>query len=169
MTDVPTSNLVSRIRDCLEWRDSPLGPERYVQVIAGRSEEFWEALRLLFVAPAVETQAEPAWTREVGWLIENGESGEKLRYRTVDHGLSTWTADNLKALRFARREDAETFAAEDDAAWRIAEHVWSGPPVQASCKRHPAGGGLNRHSLCTCQPPSPVKTGCSGPDDGAHK
>jgi hypothetical protein len=50
-----TSNLVSQIRGCLEWRDGPLAPDRRVQVIAGRSEEFWEALRLLFGASPVET------------------------------------------------------------------------------------------------------------------
>lgn len=75
-----------------------------------------------------ETPAEPEWTREAGWLIENGKSGDALRYRTMEQGMPAWTADNLKALRFARRADAEMFAAEDDAAWRIAEHIWSGPP-----------------------------------------
>lgn len=80
----------------------------------------------------VETQAKPAWIREVGWVVENGESGEKLRYRTMEHGAVTWTADNLKALRFARRDDAEMFSREDEGAWLIAEHIWSGPP-QHSC------------------------------------
>ena len=53
------------------------------------------------------------------WLVEDG-SGR--RYRTMEQGLIVWTDDPLKAIRFARRADAELFAAEDDQAWRIVEH-----------------------------------------------
>lgn len=59
-----------------------------------------------------------------GWLIENGKSGDELRYRNMEQGLPTWTADHNEALRFARRVDAEKFAAEDEAAWCIVEHGW---------------------------------------------
>lgn len=50
------SNLVTQIRDCLEWRDGPMAPDRRVQVIAGRGDYFWNALRLLF-ASVDETSA----------------------------------------------------------------------------------------------------------------
>ena len=63
-------------------------------------------------------------TRQTGWLIENGRSGEELRYRTMVSGIPVWTKDNLKALRFSRRQDAELFSEEDEDAWRIVEHVW---------------------------------------------
>lgn len=85
----------------------------------------------------VETTTEPEWTREVGWVVENGEQGEKLRYRTMEQGMATWTADHLKALRFARRADAEMFSQEDEDAWRIAEHIWSGPAVKTSAEPDP--------------------------------
>ena len=62
--------------------------------------------------------------RDSGWLIENGKAGHELRYRTMEQGFTAWTEDHQKAIRFARREDAEMFCAEDMEAWRIAEHVW---------------------------------------------
>ena len=61
---------------------------------------------------------------ERGWLIENGKQGNELRYRTMRQGIPVWTPDHMEAMRFCRRVDAERFAAEDDDAWRIAEHAW---------------------------------------------
>lgn len=61
---------------------------------------------------------------ECGWLIENGKQGDELRYRTIRQGLPAWTDDHNEAIRFARRADAEMFAAEDEDAWRIVEHMW---------------------------------------------
>jgi hypothetical protein len=54
-----------------------------------------------------------------GWRIENGKRGDELRYRNMERGWPTWTADKEQALRFARRTDAEKFAAEDEDAWLI--------------------------------------------------
>lgn len=65
---------------------------------------------------------------QYGWLVENGKSGDELRYRTMRQGMIVWTADHNEALRFARREDAERFAAEDEDAWRTAEHAWDDLP-----------------------------------------
>lgn len=63
---------------------------------------------------------------ETGWLVENGKAGTDLRYRTVGAlGIPIWTDDANKAIRFARRADAEMFAAEDEDAWRIVEHCWA--------------------------------------------
>ena len=57
------------------------------------------------------------------WLVENGkQAGSGLAYRRMDQGMSTWTEDPHKAIRFARRADAEMFAEEDEDAWRIVEH-----------------------------------------------
>lgn len=61
---------------------------------------------------------------EYGWLVENGRDVPDLRYRTMDNSGITWTDDHNKALRFARRADAEMFAAEDEDAWRIVQHAW---------------------------------------------
>jgi hypothetical protein len=67
----------------------------------------------------------PEWTEETAWLVERGDNGPP-RYRTMSQGLILWTDDISKALRFARRKDAEMFAEEDEDAWRIAEHMWTG-------------------------------------------
>ncbi len=64
--------------------------------------------------------------QESGWLVENGKSGDALRYRTMSDEGIVWTANHMEALRFARRADAERFCAEDDEAERIAEHIWMG-------------------------------------------
>ena len=67
-------------------------------------------------------------TTETGWLIENGkDAGKGLSYRFINNdkgGIPDWTDDHNKALRFARREDAEQFAYHDEDAWRIVEHAW---------------------------------------------
>lgn len=59
---------------------------------------------------------------EYGWLIERDGHGG-LRYATP----RSWTADHMKALRFARKVDAEEFAASHQD-WstdiRITEHAW---------------------------------------------
>ena len=69
---------------------------------------------------------------QYGWLIENGKKqGEGLAYRFIDNdngGWGGWTEDHNKAIRFARREDAEQFAHHDEDAWRIVEHGWDAPP-----------------------------------------
>jgi hypothetical protein len=71
-------------------------------------------------------------TTEYGWLIENGKKqGEGLAYRFIDNdmgGMSGWTEDHSKALRFARRQDAEQFAYHDEDAWRIVQHAWDTLP-----------------------------------------
>jgi hypothetical protein len=61
-----------------------------------------------------------------GWLVENDKyEGNGLAYRFINNdegGITDWTEDKYKALRFARREDAEQFACCDDEAWGIVEH-----------------------------------------------
>lgn len=73
---------------------------------------------------AVTTALESDGTKtQFCWLVENGrQQGDGLAYRYMDHGMPLWTEDPHKAIRFARREDAEMFAAEDEDAWRIVEH-----------------------------------------------
>lgn len=66
---------------------------------------------------------------ESGWLIENGKrAGDGLAYRFMNNdkgGIMGWTKDSLKALRFARRIDAENFCHHDEDAWRVVEHTWT--------------------------------------------
>lgn len=50
-------------------------------------------------------------------------SGDGKRWRTMRDGDIIWTTDVADALTFARRRDADAFAAEDEDAWRIQEVV----------------------------------------------
>ena len=64
-----------------------------------------------------------------GWLIERFIN-ETSVYLTVSDGAFNWTTDLNKALRFKRRQDCEMLSeiiGED--VDRIAEHSWSGGPV----------------------------------------
>ena len=51
-----------------------------------------------------------------GWIIGNGKGDQ---WRFIDYEVPSWTDDPLKAIRFARREDAEEFARGDEDAWTI--------------------------------------------------
>lgn len=82
------------------------------------------AFQLASVAPP---PAAGEVTDEWGWLIEHGASEvSRPRYWGGVHG---WTFDNLKAVRFAREEDARSIAESmDDGVpnnYRIKEHGWS--------------------------------------------
>lgn len=62
---------------------------------------------------------------EAGWLIEMGDP-PVYHCATADHD-EQWAPDAGKALRFARREDAQSYS--DHVGWtsppvRIVEHMW---------------------------------------------
>lgn len=57
--------------------------------------------------------------QETGWVVEVGASDPSRP--TYIAGPNKYTVDNLKAVRFARKEDAEKFALKDD---RVCEHSW---------------------------------------------
>ena len=61
-----------------------------------------------------------------GWLLEKMLEGQ-IWYVTVNQVL-TWTDDVNKALRLARREDADMLAEIIDDCERIAEHEWVDQP-----------------------------------------
>lgn len=73
--------------------------------------------------------------RAGGWRedMENGRHGfivssaDETRFRFWDAMGPTWTTDRVRALRFARRIDAERFAAEDEDAWKILEVAPAAP------------------------------------------
>lgn len=60
----------------------------------------------------------------LAWVVETGDVSAPL-YRTIECGMYEWTSDHMKAIRFARRDDAEMFAAEDSEPIRICQHAWS--------------------------------------------
>lgn len=59
---------------------------------------------------------------EQGWLIEKMDGGQ-VWYVTVDQ-LLTWATDSLKALRLARRQDADTLCEIIEDAEKVAGHQW---------------------------------------------
>ena len=82
---------------------------------------------------------------ETGWLIENG-SGTAYRFMDNDAGgIVSWTPDHDKALRFARRVDAEQFCHHDEDAWAVVEHMWCSkpkPPIAAQTSACEKCGGF---------------------------
>lgn len=61
---------------------------------------------------------------ETAWLVEKGGNGPP-QYITTDEFSLTWTTDVNKALRLARRADAEAISELCDDAWHVVEHMWS--------------------------------------------
>lgn len=69
---------------------------------------------------------------ETGWLIEKDDPPV---YHLIKYDFDYdehWTPDVNKALRFARREDAQAYS--DHIGWtsppvRIVEHMWPAPKV----------------------------------------
>ncbi|WP_292365131.1 hypothetical protein [Mesorhizobium sp.] len=67
---------------------------------------------------------------ETGWLIERGGSASPMYWQ----GPGKWSGDHITAIRFARRQDAETVRsaisfdrAEDLPPHTVAEHAWDKP------------------------------------------
>lgn len=59
-----------------------------------------------------------------GYVIDNGRIGAAQRWRYMNVvGLADWTADHDRALRFVRRQDAESFCAQDQDAWGITPYL----------------------------------------------
>lgn len=65
---------------------------------------------------------------ELGWCLEKDATDGPM-YLTISNGLLGWSKpnENLKALRFARRADAEMICEIVEDADRIAEHMWCAP------------------------------------------
>lgn len=70
-------------------------------------------------------------------VADGGSTGEN-RFRTMKQGFSAWTLDINEALQFARRKDAELFAAEDDEAWQVLPV----PTERSAAEPKPTGAGL---------------------------
>jgi hypothetical protein len=69
----------------------------------------------------------PVLTRETGWLIElRGQSPQWWYLGDDGEDGQGWTRDSLKALRFARKQDADAYI--ENVGWTGAfasEHEWS--------------------------------------------
>jgi hypothetical protein len=93
----------------------------------------WEATHRRAWAAALAASpppAEKAEADEIAWLIEL--RGNRPTYWSLAVDEPGWEADHDKALRFARREDAQAYI--DDIGWTDAfptEHMWLGPRVRS--------------------------------------
>lgn len=62
---------------------------------------------------------------ESGWLLERRLTPSGQEYLTIEDGGFEWTTDNQKALRLARRADADLLSEIVDDCERVAEHQWN--------------------------------------------
>jgi hypothetical protein len=60
---------------------------------------------------------------QLGWVVEKGV-GTETHYFCILRHQADWTADPKYALRFARQEDADAFAAIIPEEVRVAEKIW---------------------------------------------
>ena len=73
---------------------------------------------------------------EVGWLIELADKQGVPSYHQLEYD-DDWTSDANKALRFARREDAQAYI--DHIGWtepKPVEHMWPAASLQESGAQH---------------------------------
>jgi len=64
---------------------------------------------------------------EFAWLVESKDTSKGVYYLTLRHDVpGFWTTDVDKALRFARRQDAEDYVGfwDDEGVSRAVEHGW---------------------------------------------
>lgn len=60
---------------------------------------------------------------ESGWLLERRVNG-KIEWMAIIGGMWEWTDDSTKALRLARRQDADALAEIIEDAEYVTEHQW---------------------------------------------
>lgn len=60
---------------------------------------------------------------ETGWLLER-RSGNKIEWLALEHGDWVWTEDSLRALRFARKQDADAMSEIISDTEYVTEHQW---------------------------------------------
>lgn len=82
--------------------------------------------RLLATIADLTAKLEVRSSEEAGWVIEHYDSQVSV---PAYFACISWSTDNLRAVRFARKEDAQRmsnylFPGEPH---RIADHMWCGP------------------------------------------
>lgn len=95
-------------------------PEAYTQVPDFRPHKWViNAVASAFKAGQETKEAElAAKAPPSGFVIANAQ---RNLWRIMDASGINWSPNKLNALRFARRQDAENFSAEDEDAWLIQE------------------------------------------------
>lgn len=61
---------------------------------------------------------------EKAWLVEKDIGGFPNYLYCDCIGLLSWTPSNQKAMRFARKEDADSIVSIVEDSDRVAEHMW---------------------------------------------
>lgn len=83
-------------------------------------QELPTGLHNLYLTPRAAAPEVP----ETAWLVERAIVG-RPHYVTIDDtGWFGWTVDHLKALRFARREDADRYAGGEIYDCKAVEYQW---------------------------------------------
>lgn len=119
MFDVNSLSFSGEARAVTDWTaDNYWYPKMWIEICGYLQLRGTSAT--ISAAPSLDTAQD-----ETGWLMENGEVISK--YIGVIDGALRWTDDNLKALRLARRADAEALCEIVDDCWQIVEHMWCGP------------------------------------------
>lgn len=116
--------------------DTPEDPQKTLDLIAvmlgwGNTpprrvfEQEIKILRERAACAVPETQEEPP--DEIAWVIEDAlaRMGQPCYWTGI--GRQTFSTNHLKAIRFARKQDAECVAALLTIPAHIVEHMWSAP------------------------------------------
>ena len=108
--------------------DATLAPDRRWLSIGRTAIEqgFMAVNRSISKPERVTLSDEDEPITEHGWVLERSDSSpaSPLYWRPSSH-REQWTPRNDMAMRFSRREDAETMAAALAIETRVAEHRWS--------------------------------------------
>lgn len=146
--EVGENSLPERIKDAVKWMAYfETSRERVPAMV--QLQEWRDLILELSALRASPQERQGQGGDEFGWLVENGKSAPDTRYRMMDELGIQWTDDPNKALRFARRVDAEGFAAGDEDAWRIVEHAWHAPAPQSAARGEREANGIECHGLDT--------------------
>lgn len=82
-----------------------------------------DLIALLERSPSVSAPTIPEGY-EKAWLVEKDIGGFPNYLYCDGIGLLSWTPSNQKAMRFARKEDADSIVSIVEDADRVAEHMW---------------------------------------------
>lgn len=77
----------------------------------------------------------PPYREETGWLAELKGSAPSWAVLNPNDYDDHWTTDSTKAIRFARREDAQAFI--DHNGWTAvfpSEHIWDHDRARAAAQ-----------------------------------
>lgn len=119
--DRHAERLVNRVIDVMHKPPEKTPADLAKQLIADIRAEYEAGAKGYFLPRAtMKWLLDALAVKDTGpFVVGDGGSHGEHRFRTLDQGMPKWTVDLDEALQFARRKDAELFAAEDEDAWVI--------------------------------------------------